>query len=853
MANTLVLAQLAGQGPISSPIGIALTLLVVIPLAIVLLVYLIVPMGKGIAWVVGRVVRFVGSMIRDTLRVVGSLLTSIAFIPLTLANVLIGRWSAAAHYGRALETEVRSIGACLYRLALGHPLKLVGLGAMMEGFEQRLPQVVAAAPGAERPSKQSGQFDGYTIIGSLAGGGSGSRLFVAQPSVERLAAFARAGQGEVDKVVIKSFSLMDGSSLPQIVRENRALTAAKRLGLILEHELNDERFYYVMRYMPGDSLAVMTPRLHAMSGGGGLAGRSLVEATEYAADLLRTLHHYHSGGLWHKDVKPDNIIIANGQAHLVDFGLITPLRSSMTLTTHGTEYFRDPEMVRMALRGVKVHEVDGAKFDIYGAGAVLYSMIENSFPAHGGLSQISKRCPEALRWIVRRAMTDYDKRYDSAATMLADLEAVLSASDPFVLRPGDLPSVRGGLDGPMAGELAPPPLAGAIAGNPRLPLDDESPIPGAARVGRQVSPAAFAGASVAAAAAGVHAPVWSRTPQRPVLRVANWWTGRYDTDAVSPSAAVAVLPARSPRVAGGTAAEQLSRARARAQSARARAQGRMKSYRKDFPGGVNTGVVVAFIVFVGLIGMVVTALVTPRLFSHLWNTAFDGGAVNVVTNDDQEGDRSFAVVVDPQTIEAFPAVAGVLQESDAGSAPMPPHVRVLGSTGERHIVIDRRRNRTTTTTTTVGSSDQTHAVPATPPVPSVPQGVVIVLRDPVTFETNASERVRTQLDKLAQAGFSMRGDHTVEHAAGEEASAANGRDLETADLRNELGVKPFKSSVAADTIRAWLAQRPELTALVWMGRSDVGESEAWVVARAGANSQTVSGLVRALRSPSSGQ
>ena len=33
----------------------------------------------------------------------------------------------------------------------------------------------------------------------------------------------------------------------------------------------------------------------------------------------------------------------------------------MTLTTHGTEYFRDPEMVRLALRGVKVHQVDGSR------------------------------------------------------------------------------------------------------------------------------------------------------------------------------------------------------------------------------------------------------------------------------------------------------------------------------------------------------------------------------------------------------------------------------------------------------------------------------------------------------------
>ena len=87
-------------------------------------------------------------------------------------------------------------------------------------------------------------------------------------------------------------------------------------------------------------------------------------------------------------------------------------------------------MVRMALKGVKVHQVDGAKFDVYAAGAVLYSVIENSFPAHGGLSQITRRCPDALRWVIRRAMTDYDKRYPSAGSMLADLNYLRRAPDP---------------------------------------------------------------------------------------------------------------------------------------------------------------------------------------------------------------------------------------------------------------------------------------------------------------------------------------------------------------------------------------------------------------------------------------
>ena len=38
--------------------------------------------------------------------------------------------------------------------------------------------------------------------------------------------------------------------------------------------------------------------------------------------------------------------LSDGRVQLVDLGLITPLASAMTLTTHGTEYFRDPELVR---------------------------------------------------------------------------------------------------------------------------------------------------------------------------------------------------------------------------------------------------------------------------------------------------------------------------------------------------------------------------------------------------------------------------------------------------------------------------------------------------------------------------
>jgi hypothetical protein len=265
--------------------------------------------------------------------------------------------------------------------------------------------------------------------------------------------------------------LEDGTTQPQIVRETRALEAARDQGLVLEHRLDGQRFHYVMPYVPGDDLGAVTARLHAQDGPAGLSDATLRRVLDHTADLLATLDRFHGHGLWHKDVKPSNIIVSEGRVHLVDLGLMTPLASAMTLTTHGTEYFRDPEMVRLALRGVKVHEVDGVKFDIYGAGATLYSLIENSFPAHGSLSQTTRRCPEALRWVVRKAMADLSGRYVSARQMLADVDAIRAAAHPFKLKPAELPSFQPGAAGADGGARPararrPEPVYAYAAGGP---------------------------------------------------------------------------------------------------------------------------------------------------------------------------------------------------------------------------------------------------------------------------------------------------------------------------------------------------------------------------------------------------
>ncbi|MBO6512844.1 MAG: hypothetical protein JJ974_02615 [Phycisphaerales bacterium] len=555
---------------------------------------------KGIFSFIGlvftNIFAFIGATISDSLRLVGAVLAAVLFAPLTVLAILIGRWSRAKHLANAFSMECHAGFRSVYRIFIGNPARLLGLSSALEGVEKRVPEAMAAAPTSDKPNKKrTGTFDGYEIVGSLKSGGSGGKLYIAEPNEIKQAGFTKRGI-DVDQVVIKVFSLHDGSSMPQIVRESRALDAARKLGLVLEHELTADRFFYVMRYVPGESLTAVTKRMHSLSPREGLDDTQLKHAIGYADDLLSILDSYHRSGLWHKDVKPDNIIIDGkhgmAKAHLVDFGLVTPLRSAMTLTTHGTEYFRDPELVRQALRGVKVHQIDGSKFDVYAAGAVLYSMIENSFPAHSGLSQISKRCPDALRWIVRRAMAEYDRRYPSSSAMLADLRVVMLADDPFAVKPADLPSVK-------LGDAVEP-----------TPIPEPMPAYG-------VAPEARAGSPVPPAPAQ---PVQvGKRVGRPKVNIVGWWSGKYAVtgeveaasmvgSAGSPAPAAAVAARRLlPAEQRASAKDQIRHARQRAEARRSRAMNRMGQARKARKTRANSyqNTPGAGMVFAGLLGIAV--------------------------------------------------------------------------------------------------------------------------------------------------------------------------------------------------------------------------------------------------------
>ncbi|MDP7006066.1 MAG: hypothetical protein QF718_07650 [Phycisphaerales bacterium] len=387
--------------------------------AVMLVVYVVVPVIGHVFTFFGRFVRFVYQEIRDIILLPIALFVCVVKLFRAAICVVLARWDIVGPEVTSAKLRMAEAGSRLVSVFIDNPLRVFAIDSPKQAVATRIKPTV----------EPKNQFAGYKIIGTLPSGGSGARIYIAQHTNKQ------------NTVVIKSFNIKTGSELPQIVRESRSMEAAKKLGLVIEHHLDNERFWYAMPYLSGNHLGLATEGLHNNSGG--VSEKQLKTMLSYQQNLLCTLREYHTAGLWHKDVKPDNIIIHGGRAHLVDLGLVTPLASAMTLTTHGTEYFRDPEMVRQAMRGVKVHQVDGSKFDVYGAGAVLYFMLENTFPAHGGLSDFSKESPECIRWIVRRAMADYDKRYKSIDEMLADVETLLGAHNIFGVRPADLPSMGG--------------------------------------------------------------------------------------------------------------------------------------------------------------------------------------------------------------------------------------------------------------------------------------------------------------------------------------------------------------------------------------------------------------------------
>ncbi|XP_038823680.1 MAPK/MAK/MRK overlapping kinase-like isoform X3 [Salvelinus namaycush] len=106
----------------------------------------------------------------------------------------------------------------------------------------------------------------------------------------------------------------------------------------------------------------------------------------YMYQLCKSLDHMHSNGIFHRDVKPENILIKHDVLKLGDFGSCRSLHSKPPYTEYiSTRWYRAPEC--LLTDGYYSH-----KMDMWSVGCVFYEIISLSplFPGTNELDQVTK-------------------------------------------------------------------------------------------------------------------------------------------------------------------------------------------------------------------------------------------------------------------------------------------------------------------------------------------------------------------------------------------------------------------------------------------------------------------------------
>jgi serine/threonine protein kinase/tetratricopeptide (TPR) repeat protein len=225
-------------------------------------------------------------------------------------------------------------------------------------------------------------------------------------------------------------------------REARLLAELRHPGIVryVAHgSTSDGTPYLAMEWLEGEDLSAKLTRTGPLS---------LLEVMSLARHVAEALGAAHTSGILHRDIKPQNLFLPDGElsrAKLVDFGIARSLSKTHSLTRSqaflGTPSYAAPEQVR------DTREVD-ARADIFSLGCVLFECLTGRPPFQG------EHVMAILAKVLFEEAPHVSELRADVPEALGDLIARMLAKDP-AQRPADGSQVSAEL-APLSLEGAPP-------------------------------------------------------------------------------------------------------------------------------------------------------------------------------------------------------------------------------------------------------------------------------------------------------------------------------------------------------------------------------------------------------------
>lgn len=262
----------------------------------------------------------------------------------------------------------------------------------------------------------------FRLVGKLGAGGMGTVYKAIQLSKNRTVAL---------KVMSKELAQQPGF-LERFQREARAMGRLNHPNIVRCFVAGESHgfVYLAMELAEGGSVGARLEKLGKFP---------LADAAFVAKSCAAALEYAHGQNLIHRDVKPDNLLIAkSGAIQLADLGLakVTDEDADQSLTRTGvgigTPLYAAPEQVRSA------KDVD-ARCDLYSLGCVFYHLLTGRPPftapdflglikakeagVYASASQVAKGIPASIDRLLAKLLAKVpDHRFASATEFLQEIE-----------------------------------------------------------------------------------------------------------------------------------------------------------------------------------------------------------------------------------------------------------------------------------------------------------------------------------------------------------------------------------------------------------------------------------------------